>query len=80
MAKLKADFGYLHWQEKARCAGADPSLFFPSEEESEVALQMCRECLVREECLEYALEHNIEFGIWGGMTEAERRTLRKKSA
>ena len=80
MAKLKVEFGYLHWQEQARCAGADPSLFFPSDEENEQALQLCRGCPVQEQCLEYALEHNIEFGTWGGMTEAERRTIRKKSA
>ncbi len=66
------------WQTKANCMGVDPDLFFPERGAStREAKEVCRGCVVREECLEYALENSEKFGIWGGMSERERRRLRR---
>ena len=64
------------WPRLAACAGASEATFFPGRDDSpEPALRVCRSCVVRAECLAYALEHDERFGIWGGHTEAERRRL-----
>lgn len=61
------------------CRGADPDLFFPAQGESlDPAKQICAECVVRDECLEYALEQRERFGVWGGTSERERRRLRRR--
>lgn len=57
----------LGWQERALCAQTDPEAFFPEKGGStREAKKVCRSCEVRAECLEYALEHDERFGIWGG--------------
>jgi WhiB family redox-sensing transcriptional regulator len=62
---------------KAACRGADPDLFFPDRGESaEPARQVCAQCPVRQPCLEYAISQGIAHGIWGGLTERDRRALR----
>jgi len=67
------------WQRKANCLGVDPDLFFPERGGStREAKEVCRGCVVREECLEYAIEANEKFGIWGGLSERERRALRRQ--
>jgi len=67
------------WYTKANCAGVDPDLFFPERGASvREAKAVCNACAVREECLEYALKTGERFGIWGGMSERERRKLRKQ--
>jgi WhiB family redox-sensing transcriptional regulator len=67
------------WQARANCAGVDPELFFPERGVStREAKAVCRGCVVREECLEYALVHAEKFGIWGGLSERERRELRRR--
>jgi WhiB family redox-sensing transcriptional regulator len=59
----------------------DPDLFFPGpDEDQEQALEVCRTCPVREECLEWALIARERYGIWGGTTEQERRRLVRRSA
>ena len=64
------------WMEKAICRGLAPSEFFPSDGSGvEVAQKVCERCPVRAECLEYALEHHIEHGVWGGASERERRRI-----
>lgn len=69
------------WQEKANCQGVDPELMFPARGEStKPAKAVCAACLVRVECLEYALAHGEKFGIWGGYSERERRRLRRNRA
>ena len=69
------------WQEYANCLGVDPDLFFPERGAStREAKEVCRGCVVREECLEYALVNGEKFGIWGGMSERERRRLRRQRA
>lgn len=67
------------WSERARCRGVDPSIFFPDQKGRDGANEakaLCRECSVRRQCLEYALLHG-DRGIWGGMTEKERRAIRR---
>ncbi len=66
------------WQSKANCLGVDPDLFFPERGAStREAKAVCRGCVVREDCLEYALANGEKFGIWGGMSERERRRVRR---
>lgn len=66
------------WEEKALCAETDPEAFFPEKgQSSRAAKQICMACEVRTECLEAALANQEPFGIWGGLTERERRALRR---
>jgi hypothetical protein len=65
------------WRELAACRGADLNLFFPDRGESAgPARQVCAACPVRQPCLDYAVSNAITDGIWGGLTELERRALR----
>lgn len=69
------------WWDFANCLGVEPDLFFPERGAStKEAKEVCRGCVVREDCLEYALDHGEKFGIWGGMSERERRRLRRQRA
>jgi len=71
----------LSWQERALCAQTDPEAFFPEKGGStREAKRVCLSCDVRSECLEYALAHDERFGIWGGLSERERRRLKRRSA
>ena len=66
------------WQRQANCMGVDPDLFFPERGAStREAKEVCRGCVVREDCLEYALTNSEKFGIWGGLSERERRRIRR---
>jgi WhiB family redox-sensing transcriptional regulator len=68
------------WQERALCAQTDPEAFFPEKGGStREAKRICLGCEVRSECLEYALAHDERFGIWGGLSERERRKLKKRA-
>jgi WhiB family transcriptional regulator, redox-sensing transcriptional regulator len=68
----------LSWQDQALCAEVDPDLHFPEKgESSREAKQVCRGCEVRAECLQAALDRNERFGVWGGLSERERRRLRR---
>lgn len=72
--------GELAWQVDALCAQTDPEAFFPEKGGStRDAKKVCAACTVRDECLAYALEKDERFGIWGGLSERERRRLRKKA-
>jgi WhiB family transcriptional regulator, redox-sensing transcriptional regulator len=65
------------WRYRAACRGTDLSVFFPGRGESaEPARQICAGCPVRQLCLDYALSQGITDGIWGGLTERDRRPLR----
>lgn len=69
------------WNQHAACLGCDPELWFPDRGEStREAKEVCRGCVVREDCLEYALANVEKFGIWGGKSERERRLLRRERA
>jgi WhiB family redox-sensing transcriptional regulator len=67
------------WQERAACIGSDPEAFFPRKGESAaIAKRICNtRCNVREDCLAYALEQRVDFGVWGGTTYRQRRKMRR---
>lgn len=76
------------WREDAACLKVDPELFFivgaikagtPQYRQAERAKAVCAQCSVSEACLQYALETDQNEGIWGGMTEDERRELRRRA-
>jgi WhiB family redox-sensing transcriptional regulator len=65
------------WMDKAACKGMDPEIFFPfTVAESRKARGVCIGCIVRRECMEYAIDDPYIFGVWGGLTEKERRRAR----
>ena len=67
------------WMQHGRCRGAKPTEFFPSDGMGvEIAQRVCDGCPVRVECLEYALLHRIEHGVWGGASERERRRILRR--
>ena len=69
----------IGWQDQALCAQTDPEAFFPEKGGStREAKRICSGCDVRAECLEYALAHDERFGIWGGLSERERRRLKRR--
>ena len=70
----------IGWQDRALCAQTDPEAFFPEKGGStREAKRICSGCEVRAECLEYALGHDERFGIWGGLSERERRRLKRQA-
>jgi WhiB family transcriptional regulator, redox-sensing transcriptional regulator len=74
------DDGVLAWQDQALCAQTDPEAFFPEKGGStREAKRICVGCEVKQECLEYALMQDERFGIWGGLSERERRRLKRKA-
>jgi WhiB family redox-sensing transcriptional regulator len=80
LSALASDETY-DWRDYAACAQTDPDCFFPEKGGStREAKKVCRGCFVRVECLEYALEHQERFGIWGGLSERERRALKRGAA
>lgn len=80
-AEFELEAEDLDWHRYANCLGVDPDLFFPERGAStREAKEVCKGCVVRDQCLEYALEHGEKFGIWGGMSERERRKIRRQRA
>lgn len=66
------------WQDRALCAQTDPEAFFPEKGGStREAKRICQGCEVKADCLEYALHNDERFGIWGGLSERERRRLKR---
>jgi WhiB family redox-sensing transcriptional regulator len=68
----------VDWPSLAACRNGDPDALFVQGAEQNVAKRICRSCPVRMECLADALDNRIEFGVWGGMTERERRALLRR--
>mgnify|MGYP006267082215 FL=1 len=74
------------WRVNATCRDTDPELFFPVGTTGQALLQIakakgvCCECPVKIECLDFAMETNQDTGIWGGLSEEERRGLRRQAA
>lgn len=69
-----------HWSELAACAEVDPDLFFPKHDyrdraQVNDAKKICRGCSVKMECLDYAMKEQIEYGVFGGLSEGERWKL-----
>lgn len=76
-SKFGGDEPTAEWRRRAACKGLDPALFFPERGESPAeAKAACATCPVSGHCLDYAVTHSREFGIYGGATEKERRGLR----
>lgn len=70
--------GRIAWVAKARCRSGDPEELFVRGAAQRKAAVICRHCPVAVECLADALDNEMEFGVWGGMTERQRRALRKR--
>ena len=88
MAMVESD-EQLEWQEDAACRTHDNMLFFGADDgESELERQsreaqakaVCHSCPVRESCLEFAMDTNQRYGIWGGYTDKERGSLKRRRA
>ena len=73
------------WRAKAACRDKDPELFFPvgntgaAYQQIEEAKAVCRECDVKGICLQWAIDNNQDSGVWGGMSEEERRALKRRA-
>ena len=73
----------MDWVHYARCRDEDPELFFPVGTTGPAAMQVdaaklvCADCIVRHECLEWAMATGQDAGVWGGLSEDERRSLRR---
>jgi WhiB family redox-sensing transcriptional regulator len=64
------------WRQRAACRGVDADIFYPvSDDGSEEAKAVCASCSVRQACLEYSLAAREREGVWGGLTERERRRI-----
>jgi WhiB family redox-sensing transcriptional regulator len=76
----------MNWRDRAACLDEDPELFFPigttgpALAQVEEAKSVCARCPVRVECLQWALDTGVDQGIWGGLSEDERRSLKRRSA
>ena len=67
------------WKEDAVCLGADPDIFFPElGRTAHDARQVCAVCPVAEECLQYAVQNDIKYGVWGGLSERELQRYRHR--
>ena len=79
LSVFDAETDEMSWQEKALCAQTDPESFFPEKGGStREAKRVCQGCEVQAECLEWALAHDERFGIWGGLSERERRRVKRQ--
>ncbi|WP_369265928.1 WhiB family transcriptional regulator [Streptomyces harbinensis] len=76
----------MDWRHNAICRDEDPDLFFPLSNtgpgrlQTEVAKAVCHQCPVMAQCRQWALESRQDFGVWGGMSEDERRVLNRRAA
>ncbi len=90
LARTRADTNNkentMDWRDKSACLTVDPELFFPvgntgpALDQIEKAKAVCGGCPVAENCLQYALETNQDSGVWGGLSEDERRALKRRAA
>lgn len=76
----------MEWVHRARCKDEDPELFFPigstgpALDQIDEAKQVCKRCPALEPCLAWALESGQDAGVWGGLSEDERRALKRRTA
>lgn len=71
-------FNTQPWADDALCAQTDPELFYPNKgEPTREAKAICGKCLVAAECLDYAVDNDERFGVWGGLSERERRHIKR---
>jgi WhiB family transcriptional regulator, redox-sensing transcriptional regulator len=82
---IDATIGLPSWMSSGVCQRADPELFFPAphgpggEAQAEKAKSLCARCPVRGQCLSYAVATRQKYGVWGGATEEERRTMTRRN-
>ena len=76
--QTSAPTAMAQWAELGACRGTDPDALFVQGAAQNRAKNVCLSCVVRTECLADSLDNRIEFGVWGGMTERERRALLKR--
>src|SRR4249920_1941272 len=83
---LTKELGHMDWRHKAVCRDEDPELFFPVGNSGPALAQIadaklvCNRCPVTTECLTWALDSGQDAGVWGGMSEDERRALKRRNA
>ncbi len=76
----------MDWRHVASCRDEDPELFFPIGTSGPALLQIeqakavCRRCPATSECLQWALDSGQDAGVWGGMSEEERRALKRRGS
>ena len=76
----------LDWRRNAACLGVDSELFFPTgdtepaEKQIHEAKQVCSRCVVKKQCLQWAIDNDQHYGVWGGLSENERRALKRRTA
>ncbi|MCI9889667.1 WhiB family transcriptional regulator [Micrococcales bacterium 31B] len=76
----------MDWRHKSACLNEDPELFFPIGNTGPAITQIheaklvCQRCDVVNDCLKWALESGQDSGVWGGMSEDERRALKRRTA
>lgn len=71
----------MSWTDRGACVGEPPEIFFPGQgEDASLAKGICARCPVRVDCLDFALSTTERFGIWGGLSERERRRIRRARA
>lgn len=75
----RVDYGREEWITSAKCRGTDPESLFVRGAQQRKAAIFCRDCPVKQMCLAEALDNRIEFGVWGGLTERQRRALLRKN-
>ncbi len=81
MSEVVPTSGPNQWRLDAACRELDTAIFFPETEDAAGAAKaICATCPVREPCLLFALANREEQGVWGGLTESERRRLRRRRA
>ncbi|WP_313904957.1 WhiB family transcriptional regulator [Streptomyces sp. IB201691-2A2] len=68
----------MSWRDRGRCRVVDAEALFAEGVAQEHSKRVCAECPVVRECLAYALDERIKYGVWGGMTERERRALLRR--
>jgi len=78
MRSVPSDLRAVDWTTRAACRATDPDALFVQGAAQNRAKMVCSGCPVRTECLADALDNRIEFGVWGGMTERERRALLRR--
>ncbi len=76
----------MDWRSRAACLSVDPELFFPIGNTGPAVTQVaeakrvCAICTVREVCLQWAMENHQDSGVWGGLSEEERRSMKRRAA
>ena len=84
--RLKENVITMDWRSRAACLDKDPELFFPVGNTGPALLQIeeaksvCRRCQVQDTCLQWAIESGQDAGVWGGLSEDERRALKRRAA